>query len=156
MGKRKNTRKIPLKQKLIGDRNLTLQERLENSGLFSEGKTKIIQSPGEKMSEVLLDFAEPLLNGNEDISELDRKIGFAMYVWNMSVLTPEDVQDVIPCVAGLFCSDTGQGIAGTLSLIKMLLKRKEEHFSHIKKLIIDYEINQKNGEPSLKVISTSD
>ena len=78
MGKCKNTRKIPLKQKLIGDRNLTLQERLENSGLFPKGKMNIIQSPGEKMSEVLLDFADPLLNGNEDISELDRKIGFLL------------------------------------------------------------------------------
>ena len=156
MGKRKHSRKIPLKQKLIGDRNLTLQERLESSGLFPKGEINMIQSPGVKMSEVLLDFADPILNGNENISELDRRIGFAMYVWNMSVLTPEDVQDVIPCVAGLFCSDTGQGIDGTLSLIKMLLKRKEEHFSHIKKLIVDYEINQKNGEPSLKVISTPD
>jgi len=155
MGKRSKhkTNGISLKQKFIGDRNLTLQERLENNEFLSKGQMTIIQSPGEKMSEVLLSFANPLLKGDEDDSELDRIIGFVMMVWNLTVLSPEERKNAIPGVAGLFYSDTGQGIAGTLSLIDTLLKRKEKYFPHIKKLIVDYEISQKKGQPSLKVIS---
>ena len=155
MGKRSKhkTNSIPLKQKFIGDRNLSLQERLENNEFLPKGHMTIVQSPGEKMSEVLLSFANPLLKGDEDDSELDRIIGFVMIVWNLTVLSPEERKNAIPGVAGLFSSDTGQGIAGTLSLIDTLLKRKEKYFSHIKKLIVDYEISQKQGQPSLKVIS---
>ena len=155
MGKRsKNkTNSIPLKQKFIGDRNLTLQERLENNEFLPKRQITIVQNPGEKMSEVLLSFAKPILNGDEDNSKLDRIMGFVMMVWNLAVLSPEKREDVILGIAELFSFDTGQGIDGTLSLIDILLKRKEKYFPHIKKLIVDYEISQKQGQPSLKIIS---
>lgn len=145
-------RKIPLKQQLIGDRTLTLEERLKDSEAFPKGPMKLVKSSEEKMSDILLSFADPLLNGTESIEELDRLIGFAMAVWNISMTPKVDRAVAIPALAGLFCSDTGKGIAGTLSLTHTLLQRKDDYFSHVKKYIIDYETSLKNGEPSLKVI----
>ena len=133
-------RKIPLKQKLIGDRTLTLEERLKDSEMFPKGPMKLVESSEEKMSEILLSFADPLLNGTESIEESDRLIGLAMAVWNISMTPNVDRAVAIPALAGLFLSDTGKGITDTLSLIRTLLQRKEDYFSHVKKYIIDYEI----------------
>ncbi len=153
MSKRKPIkRKIPLKQQLIGDRTLTLEERLKDSETFPEGPMNLVKNSEEKMSDILLSFATPLLNGTESIEEADRLIGFAMAVWNISMTPKVDRAAAIPAIAGVFCSDTGKGIEGTLSLLRTLLQRKDDYFSHVKKYIIDYEISLKNGEPSLKVI----
>ena len=153
MSKRKPVkRKKPLKQLLIGDRTLTLEEWLKESGMFPKGPPKLVESIEEKMSDILLAFASPLLTGTENIPELDRIVGFAMAVWNISMNQKMDRAVAIPAIAGIFLPDTGKGITDTLSLIRTLLQRKNDYFSHVKKYIIDYEISLKNGEPSLKVI----
>jgi hypothetical protein len=38
-------------------------------------------------------------------------------------------------------------------VIENFIQKREEKYWHVKKLIVDYEISIKNGQPSLKVIS---
>ncbi len=141
------------KQKFLGDRNLPLEERLQYNQFFNKNVT-VIQNNEEKMSDVLLKFGSALIKGNENVQELDKIVGFLMMTWNISSISPLDERkNAIRSLVALYLNDFGKGLVGTETIIESLFKKREKEFSHIKKLIVDYDINFKNGQPSLKVIS---
>lgn len=155
MGKydRKDTEKNALKQQFLGDRSRPLEERLKNNE-FLRKDVVIIESPEEKMSDVLLKFGSSLINGNESVQELDRIVGFLMMIWNIaSVLTKGERKNAIRGLAGLYLNDFKGSLVKTESVIENFIQKREEKYWHVKKLIVDYEISIKNGQPSLKVIS---
>jgi hypothetical protein len=147
------TDKNRLKQKFLGDRSMPLGERLKNSE-FLRDDAIIIESPEEKMSDVLLKFGSELIKGNESVQELDKTVGFLMMTWNIAaVSTMDERKNTVRGLAGLYLNDFGKSLVKIESLIETLIKKREKEYSNIKKLIVDYEIGIKNGQPSLKVIS---
>jgi hypothetical protein len=115
---------------------------------------QVIQNTGdlEKMSDVIHRFAEPLQDENGDVPA--NMIRFAILVWNASLL-PKDEQeeafgDIIKALPGNI-----RGLReGALSVISMLLERKEKYFSDNKRIIIDYDITETEDMLNLNVVST--
>jgi len=107
-----------------------------------------------KMSEVLMDFAEPILEVIDDDRDFKAAITFSALCWNLSLLPSEDqrahLNDALNAIAGtdLFKRH------GIQQYIQMLLDRKEALFADDKRLIVDYEVVEDTAGPRLQVMST--
>ncbi|MDT8303533.1 MAG: hypothetical protein RQ760_18785 [Sedimentisphaerales bacterium] len=107
-----------------------------------------------KMSEVILDFAEPLLNAIDDDDELfEEVIGFAVICWNASFL-PEKEQKQIFCsmVDGMAKSDVLLRLS-VQNDIRILLDRKKTFFADDKRMLIEFEVVKENGSRCLLAMS---
>ena len=108
-----------------------------------------------KMSEVILDFAEPLLDAiDDDDDELfEEVISFAVICWNASFL-PEKEQKQIFCsmVDGMAKSDVLLRLS-VQNDIRLLLERKKAFFADDKRTVVNFKIIEENGSRRLLAIS---
>lgn len=107
-----------------------------------------------EMSEVLLDFAEPILEGMCDDSYFDDAIAFSALCWNLALVPSQEqrahLNDAADAMAG---SDLFKQ-RGMQQSVHMLLDRKKALFADDKRLIVDYEVVQEKAGPRLLVMST--
>ena len=99
------------------------------------------------MSEILLDFAEPLL---EEIDRSEERgfsnvIAIAAFAWNVSLLPKEkwesSIEDMVKELA-----QSDEDVAMMKGIVQMLIQRRMEFFSDITRFIFDYEIlDEKEG-----------
>ena len=107
-----------------------------------------------KISELLKDYAEPILEVIDDDRDFKAAITFSALCWNLSLLPSEDqrahLNDALNAIAGtdLFKRH------GIQQYIQMLLDRKEALFADDKRLIVDYEVVEDTAGPRLQVTST--
>ncbi len=121
-----------------------LLQRVRNLGLAPE--VRVLKDPAglEKMSEVIEEFAGPLL---EHCSRMDQRrgaIGLAVTAWNLSLLPDEErekelSQHILP--------KTGPEMKDILTT---MVKRKQALYRDIQRLILDYEITDK-GKDALRL-----
>jgi len=106
-----------------------------------------------KMSEVLLDFAEPLLDTLDDDDDFKAAISFAALCWNCSLLPPkEQGQQLSAMVDGLGKSDALMRLE-VEDKICMLLERKRTSFASDNRMVVSFEVVQDQGRPRLLVVS---
>jgi hypothetical protein len=109
-------------------------------------------SPYRKMSEVLLDFAKPLLDiiGEE---EFENVIGFAGLCWNVS-FSPENEQmrEILSIINKLGKPKSFEHLP-LEDYAKMLLNRKKEFFANDNRILVDYKIVEDGGKERLLVVS---
>jgi len=106
-----------------------------------------------KMSEVIADFATPLLNEAIDDSSAKVAISMAVTCWNLSSL-PEDNHEEMITKLKSEISETESDAKILESMVRMLIERKKAFFSHIKKLVVDYDVKFIDGKLHLNVVST--
>ena len=147
---KKNKRKregLRLKREHLSTR---MQQRLVSAG------HKFVRNPdGElKMSEVLLDFVEPLMEFNKDDNSFKKIIILSILVWNLC-LNPEDEQEKLKKEIINSMVDEDPETCDTIAqIVEMLMERKRTEFADIKRSIIDYEIVNTEDGPRLNVSST--
>jgi hypothetical protein len=115
--------------------------------------------PERKMSQVILEFAEPLLEETADDEDFRRAIGIAITFWDLA-LYPEDEQeellaDMIRDLGKTTPSDP-ESIGYLEGIGKTLLLRKKTLFPDIRRAILDYETVDKGDSIQLLVTSTPD
>lgn len=102
----------------------------------------------EKMSKILSEFAEPLLQPTKDEAGFRAAISLAVIAWNLSVF-PDTAQ----------MKKTGEVLASLPSdlqaLVAMMMARKKSSFATVRRLIMDYEVIREAGEYRLNVVSTN-
>ena len=107
------------------------------------------------MSEVILDFAEPLLNKiNDDDDELfEEVLVLAAICWNLSFL-PENEQkkNILSLVDEIAKSDVLHRLK-VEDDIRMLLQRKKAFFEDERRILADYEIIEEKGSRRLLAMS---
>jgi len=109
--------------------------------------------PEKKMSDVLVDFAEPLLQNLDDDRLFDEAIAFAALCWNLALIPSQEqrahVNEAVNAMArsGLF---ERYGIEQS---IQMLLNRKRTLFADCSRLIVDYDIVDGPNGPRLLAVS---
>ena len=107
-----------------------------------------------KMSEVILDFAEPLLNTIDDDDELfEEAISFAVICWNISFLPENEQKKTIRSLIYEMAKSDVLLCLGVQDDIRMLLERKKAFFADDKRMVVNYEIIQENGSRRLLVMS---
>jgi hypothetical protein len=129
-----------------------LFKRIQSSDYFKN--TKVIPNTGkaEKMSDVILQFAEPLKDEYGIVPP--NMLRFAILVWNASVLPENERQELIKDIHKILpdADDEMQEILE--SIVDMLLERKERYFSDNKRFIVDYNIRETSRRTHLDCVST--
>lgn len=119
----------------------TSQQQHPNSIVFSSGT-------GEKMSEVLEDFAEPLLNVAKSPDDTRKALLVAMLAWNYSLLNDADGAESGPVHSALLADPYMR------ALFDFLLARKQQLYPDNKRVILDFQIIPNGTEFHFNVIST--
>jgi hypothetical protein len=108
-----------------------------------------------KMSEVILDFAEPLLNTIDDNDELfEDVISFAVICWNVSFLPEEEQQKILSSLVDEMAKSDVLLRLSVKNDIRMLLNRKKTFFADDKRMVVDYKIVEENGSYRLLAMSS--
>jgi hypothetical protein len=129
------------------------KEKLERSG-----KKVVVEPSGcgiVRMSEVLQDFAEPLLHDCVTDAEFKNAIMFSILVWNASLTTATDKEKSAEfIIEKLAKSDQHEHIETTQYYIIKLLKRKEIMFPNINRFIVDCQFSGAGSNLRFDVAST--
>ena len=110
--------------------------------------------PAQKMSEVLPEFAEPLLDTIDDDELFEEVINFALICWNLSFF-PEHKQ-----LAKWKAIAKKVGRAHLLSRpeieswVWVLLERKKTLFAHDRRIVLDCKVIDEGDRRRLLVMST--
>ena len=110
--------------------------------------------PGRKMSEVLLDFAEPLLDALDDDDEFKGAISFAAICWNLSFLPEKTQRKQLRSIGHQLGGSDALSTSEIEYFARILLERKKAFFADDRRMVADYEVvNEEEGD-SLLVAST--
>ncbi len=91
------------------------------------------------MSDVLQDFAKPLLFESVSDAEIKDAIKFSILVWNASLVPSLERKNWIETlIRQLSTPDNTESVK---SYVEMLLKRKKEKFPNIKRAIVDCQFS---------------
>jgi len=109
---------------------------------------------GKKMSEVILEFAEPLMHRCENDDQQKKIIALSIVAWNISCL-PENQQEQSKKEAvKKFLSGDIKAQLFIEDLLNYLLERKKKYFSHDKRVVINYQICELDDTFNLMVASS--
>jgi len=123
------------------------------------GQVELVErSDVEKMSEVILQFAEPLTEAipDEDDNAFKNAISFAIISWNASLLPAEEREAFIEQMADELAGVDAQDYATLLQIVDMLLERKQKLFYENYRFIIDCQVKITSKTRQLYVVSTLD
>ena len=109
-----------------------------------------------KMSEVLLDFADPLLNtiDDDDGEFFEEVLMFACLCWNLSLLQEKEQKKMALSIVDEMGKSDPLKRLGVEKDIWMLLERKKDFFANDKRMVLDYKFIEEQGRPRLLVVST--
>jgi len=109
--------------------------------------------PLGKMSEVILDFAEPLLNTIDDDELFEEVLRFAGICWNISLLPENEQKQMVQSLV----NEMGKSdILKRLRVeedIRMLLERKKVFFADDRRMLMDFKIFEEKGLRRLLAMS---
>lgn len=117
---------------------------------------KLTAVPGKKMSDVLVHFAEPLLQNLKDDCLFDEAIAFAAISWNLAVVPSDEQRAHLKEAAEAMAGSKLFEQYGMEQSLQTLLDRKRSLFADCRRLIVDYEnTDGGNGLRSLEFVVTS-
>jgi len=107
-----------------------------------------------KLSEVVLEFAEPLINVVEGTEGEEKAIRMSVTLWNSSLLPKQKALEVIkPALDDLANGD--QTLTSEFhSMFDMMYDRKQNYFSTDNRFIVDYSLEKNSEGFYLQVAST--
>jgi hypothetical protein len=168
--KRKKTKEWKRWQKKIKERQRSreaitasqekLLQRVKNISANEGNKFRVEKrSNQQKMSEVIVDFAKPLLDAAQTDEEIQKAIGMAIAMWNVAILPDKDQKDFLR----EFFNDTNDTKDSSSNqelfeehdqVVSYFIARKKVFFPDIKRIIMDYECIETPQGFHLNVVST--
>lgn len=165
MTKKKKTRKSRRLRKI-------LQERKKNRNIVAESRDRLVartksypfegnveiddgSMAKEKMSDVIIRFAAPLMEIAKNDEEDKKALVIAIMIWNLSLI-PEEVKasqrNQINKMLGI--SDEKDHESKQMKeFVDFMLKRKKAEFPNIHRIILDYDIVETPQGLHLNVVS---
>jgi len=106
----------------------------------------------QKLSQVILDFARPLLDATED-EEFENVIRIATLCWNYSLLLQERQREELQAQLSRDKEERLLKSFENDNCVKMLLKRKRKLFPDDSRLVVDYKVVEETDHHHLYVMS---
>ena len=106
-----------------------------------------------KMSEVLLDFARPLLDTVDD-EGFKKVIIFAALCWNISLLPEREQQKDLKKIVDELSKSDPLIRTDLNAWAKALLERKKTFFADDRRMVVNYEVVEEKDNHRLLVMST--
>ena len=120
------------------------------SGAIIEDRT------GEpKMSEILLDFAAPLLDmaDTNDKDEVRMILSMAATAWNAAIMEDTAGKQALDRLLAPLLKEDPEGKPGLQPYVRMLMDRKREEFGDVQRVITSYEVTMTDTGPACMVAS---
>ena len=106
-----------------------------------------------KISQVILDFAEPLLDDVDD-ELFENAINCAVACWNLSFLPEKKQQRQLRVMVNELGKSDPLARFEVEDCIRMLLERKRILFADEKRMVVNYKIVEEEDQHRLLVVST--
>ena len=106
-----------------------------------------------KMSEVILDFAEPLLDALDDDELFEKAISCAVACWNLSFLPEKKQKKLILSMVNELDKSVLLTRHEFEDCIRMLLERKRILFADEKRIVASYKVVEEEDYQRLLVVS---
>lgn len=111
---------------------------------------------GKKMSDTLLEFAEPLIDPLMPYSEQEDKITLAATCWNLSLMPSEEKDKVIGGMFSRFKKELGSEDSHLMdSILEEMLARKKKLFPNDKRAIVEWNIESMDGDDEFLSVAYS-
>ena len=134
-----------------------LLQRVKNKSANDGNKFRVEKrSSQQKMSEVIIDFAKPLLDAAQTDEEMQRAIGMAIAMWNVAILPDKEQKNFIrEFFDNTKDSSSNQELPEEYDqVVSYFIARKKAFFSDIERMILDYECVETQQGFHLNVVST--
>jgi hypothetical protein len=146
----KRRKKRPAKKQTPSSAMRRLRKKAKRQAHEMGSKFTMIETE-LKMSDVLTDFIAPYQDAVETKRQFESLIGLAAFAWNAAILPPEKQEEAAQqIVQAMPVESQAEG----QELFMALLKRKQRHFAHIKRFIINYEVTDLGNDWHLAVTSS--
>ncbi len=123
------------------------------------GRDRVVVFGGKpKMSEVILDLADPLLDGDvSNPKEVDFIIQLTIAAWNKSMF-PADRQaamekDIIDTLVPP--DGKAENVGTVIQALNIVDDRRKKLFPDLRRFVLDYDLQVSGGKVALNVISES-
>jgi hypothetical protein len=148
-------RSLKRKIKNRPDADALLRKKLKSSDYADR---KLIRNPPgkEKMSEVIMEFIEPirLKNKDETVEELKNLLMVGITAWNLAILVEQEKDTDIEAILDKLDMDRAN-IQFTKEVIKALMERKKSLFSKHDRMIAEFEVVDRGKDLHISVASIS-
>lgn len=122
--------------------------QLERAGT----QIRVRQNHGPKMSQVLLDFIQPVLHGDETLEEYKAAVALGAIAWNAGLLPAADREQVLDGALTAIGMSTGDDVR---VILELLICRKVADFAGEKRLIASYQVSESRNSRYVQVASMS-
>ena len=134
----------------------SFKQEIENT---AEGTNAVfVETPKNlaKMSEVLMEYIEPFLEGTETYEECSNLLEIAVMSWNMALVSEEERQEELKELFSDNASDPEEIEAEKLiqKLMNKFIKRKLKFFAEEKRFITDFKLTENSGRFHISVASS--
>jgi len=132
------------------------KQEIENDPAH-ENTVFVENPPGfAKMSEVLMEYIEPFLEGKETYEEFSNFLKIAAMSWNMAMVSEEKGQELLKKLFPGNSSDPEEieDEKEVQRIVKKLIKRKLKFFAEEKRFITDFKLTQNSGRFHISVASS--
>jgi hypothetical protein len=134
----------------------SFKQEIENS---VEGTNAVfVETPKNlaKMSEVLMEYIEPFLEGTETYEECSNLLEIAVMSWNMALVSEEKGQELLKKIFPGNSSDPEEieDEKEVQRIVKKLIKRKLKFFAEEKRFITDFKLTENSGRFHISVASS--
>jgi len=149
--KKKNKTRKP-----FGAGMVALVQRVQNLEPSLPHKVLINPSGHEKMSEVILKFAQPMLDASDNGESTRKAINLAILAWNFAIIHERSGEKALDeIIHKTMKPDTDEAkIEEFKRYLAMLFIRKRELFPDNKRVILDYQITEARDNFHLDVVTT--
>jgi hypothetical protein len=158
MGKSKKTKRPKKKPnlQLRHKRDLAaLVRKTREMGIFDPNdRVLTIKNSKEKMSDILMEFAEPLLKDCDNDQEIEKAISMAVVSWNVALMPKTEQVDARKKILDTLDPGDSAGRQAVMEIVDYLIYRKQTVYASNQRLIVNYKISKPDGEIRLIVAST--
>lgn len=128
----------------------TLRSKLVDLGVAEDAEIRDHSGESEKMSEVLLAFASPLLGQIRTKKDFDAALDLAILSWNMTLVSDDLRQESFDKIIASYLPIYQPKIR---TMIEMMIERKNTHFADNKRFIVTYHVVGSGRSRRLSVVS---
>ncbi|MBY0272891.1 MAG: SEC-C domain-containing protein [Alphaproteobacteria bacterium] len=111
----------------------------------------------DRMSEILLEFAEELLDSAKNDEEKEGIIMMAIIAWNIAIITDEDIESTIDCIddylQSLDFKKKSEEKEAVSCVLHALVEKKWIEYPDVQRFIVDFEVIETKDQFRLNVAS---
>ncbi len=122
--------------------------RFDNKFILSDNESQKI-----KMSAVILEFADEILDQAQTKSQRESAVSIACVAWNMALLGSNASESAKEDIFKKF-ADSNQEIEDIDNILSFLIRKKLNKYPHVNRFVVDYQYTEVNGDRRLNVAST--